>query len=335
MLESSAKLNTIIKLSAACGFFYTFKINLKIMKRIIKAFFWLLIPLNVSGQLTPVSNQYVLNPLTINPSYAGNRGALNIAAFYRKQWIGITGAPETMTLAVDAPLLDSKLGVGLVVVNDKLGVTKETQFSSNYSYKISMGDGNLSLGLGAGIITTNTAWSDLVVLDPGDEFKLIDSRVFVVPDFSFGTYYSYHNYFIGFSIPKLLGYKFDFDKNKYTLKVNPGQYYYLFNTGYVFSLSPKLKLFPSTLVTFSPGEKLLYDVNAHFNLFDRFWVGASYRSNRSVAGLFQFAINNQLRVAYTYDYDIGKLGRYSYGSHEIMLRYEFRYKVDVVNPLIF
>ncbi|MCJ7448042.1 MAG: type IX secretion system membrane protein PorP/SprF [Bacteroidales bacterium] len=305
------------------------------MKRIIKAFFWLLIPLNVSGQLTPVSNQYVLNPLTINPSYAGNRGALNIAAFYRKQWIGITGAPETMTLAVDAPLLDSKLGVGLVVVNDKLGVTKETQFSSNYSYKISMGDGNLSLGLGAGIITTNTAWSDLVVLDPGDEFKLIDSRVFVVPDFSFGTYYSYHNYFIGFSIPKLLGYKFDFDKNKYTLKVNPGQYYYLFNTGYVFSLSPKLKLFPSTLVTFSPGEKLLYDVNAHFNLFDRFWVGASYRSNRSVAGLFQFAINNQLRVAYTYDYDIGKLGRYSYGSHEIMLRYEFRYKVDVVNPLIF
>ena len=305
------------------------------MKRIIKTFFWLLIPLSLSGQLTPVTNQYVLNPLTINPAYAGNRGALNIAAFYRRQWVGITGAPETMTLAIDAPLLDAKLGLGLIITNDKIGVTKETQFNSYYSYKISMGEGNLSLGLGAGLITTNTAWSDLVVLDPGDEYYLIDSRVFFVPDFSFGAYYSYHNYFAGFSIPKLLGYRFDFDKNKYTLKVNPGQYYYLFNTGYVFNLTPKSKFFPSTLITYSPGEKLLYDINAHFSFFDRLWVGASYRSNRSVAGLLQFAVNNQLKVAYTYDFDFGKLGRYSNGSHEIMLRYEFRYKVDAISPLNF
>jgi type IX secretion system PorP/SprF family membrane protein len=305
------------------------------MKRILKLLLLLLFPLSLSGQLTPVTNQYVLNPMTINPAYAGSRGALNIAAFYRRQWVGISGAPETMTLAMDAPFLDAKLGLGLIITNDKIGVTKETQFNSYYSYKIDMGKGNLSLGLGAGLITTNTAWSDLVVLDPGDEYYLVDSRVFVVPDFSFGAYYSYQNYFAGFSIPKLLGYKFDFDKNKYTLKVNPGQYYYLFNTGYVFSLTPKSKFFPSTLVTFSPGKKLLYDINAHFSFFDRFWVGASYRSNRSLAGLLQFAVNNQLRVAYTYDFDFGKLGRYSNGSHEIMLRYEFRYKVDVVNPLIF
>lgn len=305
------------------------------MKRITKTFFWLLIPLSLSGQLTPVSNQYVLNPLTINPAYAGNRGALNIAAFYRRQWVGIAGSPETTTLAIDAPVLDAKLGLGLVITNDKIGVTKETQINSYYSYKISIRDGNLSLGLSAGLITTNTAWYDLVVIDPGDENYLIDSRVFVVPDFSFGSYFSYHNYFAGFSIPKLLGYKFDFDKNKYALKINPGQYYYLFNTGYVFNLTPKSKFFPSALVTFSPGEKILYDINAHFSFFDRLWAGASYRNNRSVAGLLQFALNNQVKVAYTYDFDFGRLGRYSNGSHEIMLRYEFRYKVNVVNPLIF
>ncbi len=75
-----------------------------------------------------------------------------------------------MTLAADAPLLDAKLGLGLIITNDKLGVTKETQFHTTYAYKINMGDGNLSFGLGAGLITTNTAWSDLVVLDPGDEY---------------------------------------------------------------------------------------------------------------------------------------------------------------------
>jgi type IX secretion system PorP/SprF family membrane protein len=305
------------------------------MKRLINSTLLFLLSYSLSGQLTPVTNQYVLNPLTINPAFAGSRGALNIAAFYRRQWVGITGAPETMTFSMDAPLNDEKIGLGLIIVNDKIGVTKETQFMSNYAYKIKIKDGVLSFGLGAGIITTNTAWSDLIVQDPGDEIYLVDSRVFIVPDFNFGIYYSYKNYFAGLSIPKLLGYQFNYDKNKYTLLVNPGQYYYLFNTGYVFNLTSKMKFFPSTLVTFSPGEKILYDINAHFNFSDRLWVGASYRSNRSVAGLLQFSLNNQLRVAYTYDFDIGRLGRYSNGSHEIMLRYEFRYRVDVVNPLIF
>jgi type IX secretion system PorP/SprF family membrane protein len=305
------------------------------MKRILKSFILLLIPISLAGQLSPVTSQYVLNPLSINPAYAGNRGALNIAAFYRRQWAGITGAPETITLAADSPFLDSKLGLGLIITSDKIGVTKETHFLTNYSYKINMNKGILSFGLGAGLLTTNTKWSDLVVLDPGDENFLTDSKVFVVPDFSFGIYYSYQNYFGGLSIPKLLGYRFNYNKNKYTLIFSPGQYNYLLNAGYIYTLSQKIKLFPSTLITFSPKEKLLLDLNAYVSYIDRIWAGASYRNKRSLGVLFQFAVNNQFRVAYTYDFDFGKLGNYSNGSHEIMLRYEFHYKVDAISPLNF
>ena len=305
------------------------------MKKIIESFILLLITLSAAGQLTPVTSQYVLNPLSINPAYAGNRGALNIAVFYRRQWTGIPGAPETMTLATDAPFLDSKLGLGFIITNDKIGVTKETYFITNYSYKINMDKGNLSLGLGAGLMTTNTAWSDLVVLDPGDETYLVNSRVFVVPDFSFGVYYSYQTYFAGLSVPKLLGYKFNFDKNKYTIMFNPNQYNYLLNAGYVYTLSQKIKLFPSTLITISPGEKVLVDLNGYASLNDRIWAGVSYRNKRSLGALIQIAVNNQFRIAYTYDFDFGTLGQYSNGSHEVMLRYEFHYKVDAISPLSF
>jgi type IX secretion system PorP/SprF family membrane protein len=197
------------------------------MKILIKSLILLVIPLSLVGQQAPVSSQYVLNPLIINPASAGNRGALNVAAFYRRQWVGITGSPETMTLALDAPVLDSKLGLGFVITNDKLGVTKETSISTVYAYKMKMKDGDLSLGLGAGIITTNSSWSDLVVIDPGDEMYLVDSRVYVIPDFSFGIYFSKMNYFIGMSIPNLIGYKFDYNKNKYSIMFDPGQYNYL------------------------------------------------------------------------------------------------------------
>ncbi len=227
------------------------------------------------------------------------------------------------------------MGLGFILLNDKIGVTRETEFNINYSYKISLKSGTLSFGLGAELIMTNTAWSDLVVLDPGDEYYLIDSKVFIVPNFSFGTYYSDKNYFAGFSIPKLLGQKFDFEKNKYVIKNNMNDYYYLFNTGYIFDLSPKLKFFPSVLVVFSPGDKLLFDVNANFKVMDRFWLGTSYRNARAISGMFQVQLTNQLKFAYTYDFDFAKLRTFSSGSHEVMLRYEFRYKVEAVSPLNF
>ena len=305
------------------------------MKKCLNLLILIALPVTLAAQLTPVTDQYILNPMTINPSYAGSRGGLSIAAFYRKQWVGITGSPQTISLEVDAPVLSSKLGLGLLVTNDMIGVTRQNQIMTAYAFRINVGEGLLSLGLGAGLMTTNTAWSDLIVLDPGDEYYLIDSKVFVVPDFSFGTYYNYKNYFVGFSIPRLLGYKFDFDKNRYSLRVQPGEYYYVLNTGYMFNIGPRSKFFPSGLVSYSPGERVLYDINAHFSLFDRFWIGAGYRSTNSVTGLLQFAINNQIKVAYSYDFDFGKIGKYNSGSHEVMLRYEFRYKVDVVNPLIF
>jgi type IX secretion system PorP/SprF family membrane protein len=305
------------------------------VKRIIKLIIFLLIPIGLAGQQTPVTSQYVLNPLSINPAAAGNRGALNIAAFYRRQWTGISGAPETMTLALDAPLFDSRLGLGFIVENDKLGVTKETRFSSLYAYKMRMKGGDLSLGLGAGLITTNSAWSDLVVIDPGDENYLVDSRVFVVPDFSFGLLYSSLKYYAGISVPKLLGYKFNYDNNKYTLMFDPGEFNYLINSGYIFDLSKNVKLFPSTLIDISPGDKLLIDLNVYVGLKDLFWAGVSYRHNRSCGALIQYAINNQLRVAYTYDFDFNKLQTFTNGSHEIMFRYEFRYKVDAISPLNF
>jgi type IX secretion system PorP/SprF family membrane protein len=240
-----------------------------------------------------------------------------------------------MTFAADVPLLNNKLGLGFIITNDKIGVTKDTKISTSYAYRIETGKGNLSFGLGAGIVTTNTAWSDLVVLDPGDEIYLADSKVFVVPAFSFGTYYSYNNYFAGFSIPGMLEYKFDYQKNKYSMSLNPASYTYMFNTGYLFEINDKLSLFPSTLMSFSPGEQFLFDLNAVMSYNSRIWAGLSYRNSRSVAALFQVAVNNQFKIAYTYDFDFGELGRYSNGSHEVMLRYEFRYKVDVVNPLIF
>lgn len=305
------------------------------MNKTFRILILLLFPVGLYGQLAPVTNHYILNPLMINPAFAGDRGVLNLATFYRKQWVGVTGSPETITFSADAPVLEQKLGLGLIIVSDKVGATRENQFNTNYAYRIDVGSGFLCLGLGAGVITTNTAFSSLIVLDPGDEIFLADSRLFVVPNFSFGVQYSNRNFFSAFSIPRFLSYKFDFDKGRYALNNEMRNYSYRLNAGNIFDISPRLRIFPSVLLQYSLISKLQYDINAVFSIFDKLWLGASWLNNRSVAGLIQFQPNNQIRIAYTYDFDFNKLGRYSNGSHEVMLRYQFRYKVNVLNPLAF
>lgn len=305
----------------------------------IRIILLLLFALSISqvtpGQLAPVTDQYILNPQTLNPAYSGSRGTLTVAAFYRRQWVGLDGAPETLTLAADAPVKEGKVGLGLNISTDKIGVTRESSFSTNYSYTVAAGEGKLSLGLGAGLLATNTRWSELTVLDPGDDLYLVDSKVFVVPDFSFGVYYTLKNYFAAVSIPRLLQYKFNFDKNRYSLKANAGEYHYLLHTGYLFDLGGRSKFLPSVFLSMSPESKVQFDINAHWGIYDRMWLGASYRNNQSAAGLFQFMVSNQLKVAYSYYFDFNRLRSYSNGSHEIMLRYQFLFRADVVNPLIF
>jgi type IX secretion system PorP/SprF family membrane protein len=309
------------------------------MKRIVLLFSVLiLIAQGAKGQADPVTNQYVLNPVAINPAFSGGRGALNIFTFYGKQWVGIDGSPANLTVSLDAPFANQKLGLGLMISNDRVGVTKENMINTSYAYRIKIDEGVLAFGLGAGIVLTNTAYSDLIVLDPGDEIYLQDTKIFGVPNFSFGVHYSLYNFSAGLSIPRLLNYRFDFASNKYVFDNNAGSYSYLLNAGYKLEAAESINIYPSVLIRYASipdPSKFQFDINAHVSFYDKFWLGGSYRNKRSVAAMFQFQPTSQLRIGYSYNFEISQLGRYTNGSHEIMMNYLFKYRVEAVNPLNF
>lgn len=292
-------------------------------------------PALITGQIPQVTNQYLLNPLAINPAYAGQRKALNITNYLRKQWFGIKGSPETWTIGFDFPLMDEKIGIGLLIDNNKYGVTKETQFIGNYAFRFNLGEGSFSLGLAASVNINSTQFSDLVVIDQGDALYETNNRIYYTPNFGVGMFYALGNFYSGISIPQFLNYSFSLEKNKYVLRNDPHQYNLLLNAGYTAIFSPKFKVVPSALLSYTNAHGFLFDLNAQVNFFDKFWVGTSYRNNRSMLGIIQFQPLTQFLISYGYGFDLGKIGTFSNGSHEIMLRYEFRYKVNVASPLNF
>ena len=56
--------------------------------------------------------QYMFNTMSVNPAYAGSRGQLSAALLYRKQWLGLDGAPTTQTFNLHSPIRDRRWVMG-------------------------------------------------------------------------------------------------------------------------------------------------------------------------------------------------------------------------------
>jgi type IX secretion system PorP/SprF family membrane protein len=151
-------------------------------------------------------SQYVFNGLLINPAYAGSREVLSATVLYRNQWVNIPGAPKTGVFSLDSPVKNQKVGLGLNMVFDKIGVTTRTSVSGIYSYKLYFEQSSLSFGLqaGVGFFNTNNSEVNYSNSSNADPAFMTDYHM-VVPNFGFGTYYHSDRFFAGFSIMNILG----------------------------------------------------------------------------------------------------------------------------------
>jgi len=292
----------------------------------------ILLPPGVAAQLEPLSNSYLLNTLAINPAYAGNRDALSITMQHRNQWTGFEGAPKTTTLAMHAPLRKERVGLGLLAMNDRTGITNSTAISGNFAYRILMDKGVLAFGLGAGLNTFRNNWDELIAIDQDDDLLMGNADRYLQLNFSLGAYYSNDRLFVGVSIPMFLSHSFNSTSGNYELVNDYRQYNYFINGGYLLTLSSRWKLLPSSMIRYSPATNMQVDLNSFFIFDDRIWFGISYRSNKSLVGHLLYQVNTQMAVGYSYDHAFGKLAGYMGGSHEITLRYDFRYLIDVIDP---
>ena len=83
-------------------------------------------------------------------------------------------------------------------------------------------------------------------------------------------------------------------------------------------------------------DPLEVDLNANFIFADMLWVGGSYRiAEKAAVALLDLQITPQLKIGYSYDYQLGHLNDYTSGTHEVSLRYEFSYSVSATSPRYF
>ncbi|WP_119790058.1 PorP/SprF family type IX secretion system membrane protein [Flavobacterium anhuiense] len=274
-----------------------------------------------SAQQDPEYTQYMYNTMAVNPAYAGSTGTIEAALLYRSQWVGMPGAPETQSFSVHSPLRNEKLGVGLSVVNDKIGPSNELYLDGNFSYSIPLGyEQRLAFGVKAGTRMLNIDWSKGRYYDDDDVLLNQNINNQMKLAVGAGVYYYTEKWYVGFSIPSFIQNDY-YDDVRESIDYDRMHYYLM--GGYVFDLNPNLKFKPAFLVKAVSGAPITADISANFMIQEKFVIGGAYRTDDSIAILAGFQISPSFFLGYSFDYTVSELNKYNDGSHEFILRYQF------------
>ncbi|HRJ30222.1 MAG TPA: type IX secretion system membrane protein PorP/SprF [Cyclobacteriaceae bacterium] len=266
------------------------------------------------AQVDPLYSQYLNNPFLINPAYTGMNNYMNLMVGYRKQWAGFDGSPTTLSATGHTSLFDNRMGVGLIISQDKVGENTNTFIQGTYAYKVRFDEYRyISFGLQAGIMNFRSDNSELNIADPADPLFNANQNV-IKPSFGAGVIFRTDNLFLGLSVPRILKASESFEDVTAALYT---QHYYGF-ASYLFLLSDRVKLKPAVLVRAVSGSPLSTDVNFQFNIDERYAIGALTRNFNTYGFLAQIKFN-EFRFGYVFEMPTNKSVGVRFTSHEITL----------------
>ncbi|MDQ2656104.1 MAG: type IX secretion system membrane protein PorP/SprF [Bacteroidota bacterium] len=281
-------------------------------KLLLPAVFVLFICSPGQAQVDPLYAQYLNNPLLINPAYAGLNNNLNASVSYRKQWAGFEGSPTTFNVNGHSSLFDNRMGVGLMIVKDNVGINSNTEVHGTYAYRIDLDQKYLSFGLQAGVISYKGNYNDLNPYDPQDP-AFTEVQNVTKPSFGAGLILHSERYFIGLSVPRMLKAKVSVDDVESQLY---SQHFYAMGA-YVFYINEHLRLKPSVLLKSVKGSPISTDVNFAMTFEEKITAGI-YTRNLNAYGLMgQIRFGGSYRFGYAFEVPSGNSVGARFTTHEL------------------
>lgn len=287
----------------------------------------------LKAQQMPHYSQYFLNEFMVNPAVAGSSGFSDIRSNHRSQWVGITDAPRTFTLSMNAPVKEQKMGLGGAIFTDITGPTRRIGGSFSYAYHLQVAEKTkLAMGLSAGLLQFTIDGSKITVRDPGDNYYVMGVQSLIVPDFGFGVYLYHDNYFFGASAPQITQNRLRF----FADRENGARLedHYFITAGYKFKAGENFQVQPMLMAKYVAPVPMQLDLSARIIYQEKMWFGATFRTKDAVSLMFSFLYQDNLMIGYAYDYTVSGLRKYTTGTHELMLGLRFDAAPDAPAPAI-
>ena len=284
-------------------------------------------------------SQYMFNTLFYNPAFAGVEGVTKLTAAHRSQWAGYSatfdagGAPSTQLISLNAPLFRLRSGVGIHLVNDKLGPLTNQEVQVSYAYHLGFKNSKMSFGIRTGIFSQSinrTLYRPNQNPDPliaeGEDSQ-------VRPDLALGVYFRSEKVYVGASFNHLLKAEFDFGN---AASRNALENHVIFTAGYNYDLSSyNLVITPSVLVK-SDFNEYIFDLGFITTYKEKMWGGLSFRQSEAAIIMLGYSLlkDNSLKFGYSFDYVFNEQEAKEPTSHEFFVSYQLPAIVDTGKKII-
>ncbi len=287
--------------------------------------FWLSV-LAGWAQLDPLYSQYQFNQLMINSAYTGVYDRFSVGMMSRMQWVGLEGAPVTHTITAQKSILNGKIGVGGILLQDKFGVSTNTELQATYSYNINFSEAKLAMGLQGGLINFGYDLSNLeldFVDDPSLNSNMND---FMKPNFGAGLMYITNNYFVGASVPRIL----DVNVNDGVLKSTRYLRHYYLTGGLTFDPVPYTTIRIMSLMRYVVDGRISTELNISSLIDGKVWGGITVRDLKHFGIYMMLEATSNIRVGYSFELPANSLIQSSYGTHEFSVFFRTKRKNDSI-----
>lgn len=259
--------------------------------------------------------QYMFNGVLYNPAYVGSHGVTSVTLQNRTQWLQMEGAPSTFIMTAHTLLDDKYNAVGAMIFRDQIGATVQTGLRGMFSHKVLLNrkDAQLNLALQVGLVNQRTNNQELLIKDE-DDVNFQDSPSKLLPNFGFGILYNVKRYYITISAPRILN-------TKLFKEIPTSTHFYLGGGVSIPIKQQDFVLKPNVLARMVSGAPIQFDANLNLEMYEKYWVGVSYRIGESIDFLVEYKILDNLRIGYSYDLTTNQLRDNVGSTHEIMLNY--------------
>lgn len=316
------------------------------MKRLIYFLLFIIFEQVSFGQQLPIYSQYIYNKFLINPAVAGSDGYTSLNLTARKQWVGLSGSPQTFSFSAQTRFLkrshiikktktnktifkpqnDARVGLGGSLFSYQSGLIQRTGFQVSYAYHLWL---QRMTQISFGLSFTGTYFrinEKALTLEDQNDPMLNDNlrRGIFIPDVAAGIYLLNHQFNMGFSVNQLLGASVKIGNSAYT-NYKIYRHYYLFGS-YTFEKGKDLEFRPSVLMVMSEELKPIVNplvemgLNVVYN--QNFWAGLSYRTSRAIIGNVGVKYS-KIYIGYAFDFTLSQIQSITYGTHELNVAWKF------------
>ncbi|WP_221393184.1 PorP/SprF family type IX secretion system membrane protein [Dyadobacter sp. NIV53] len=271
------------------------------------------------GQREVMNEQYVQNPMAINPGFTGVRETFNMTAVLRRKWFSIPNSPLSQTFAADGTFGEGKFGVGFQALNDQTSYFTTTALSASFAYHLGISD-TWKLGLGA--------QGGINVLPISNGTSFANNRA--LGSFGLGAWLRSDQFYLGVSKPEILKHGFGDQALSYFYR----RPLYIMAGG-SYDLNEDVMLLPHVLIVQEKDQDLRVDLGARFWFNEKIGLGASYRMGGGAKtggtgiNFLQFTaevqVGKNIRLGYFYSTkqieQIYSTNSGPKGIHELMLKF--------------